>query len=665
MKNGVNDLRDKGLNPAPYVPYPNYKSSDGSRKGEVVSCQSARGLDLNKSLDDFIRVYQDATLKLPLADVGSASILGTSDDICLDRYNRLGFFGYGQHVIKPVNGWTSPKSQPSWEEQRWGQLENQCFELNRHRYRALAAPRTNSTRSRPVSADLNQVESIESAGEEDHADQSNYHHRNALLIRVASDHKYSENDMHVIRALITELSLHSGAEYKVFILISLKDAIIDIYNSASAQEGLLNQVVPPELRDVSIIWTDKLCKEWYPNVKKCNDLHWHQHLPLQWFSKLQPEFEYIWSWDINTRYTGNHYEFLEKTAGFARSMPRKNLWERNSRFYFTREYGNFASFLADTDAAVTNATTEGHVKPIWGPQPYHSEIVSVMGPVPPLSYEEDKFEWGVDVEADLITFSPIWNPEDTQWPHRDQVFDSTKSKFTSDDVHRIPRRTTFSPVMRFSKTLLHAMHLENRAGFTMHPDMWPATIAFHHGLKAVYAPHPIWLDRKWPIWLLDATFNAEGNKSASWAQGDDSPYNPDREAQFNGWSWSRKGDFAERLYRRWLGLNARDILGNVGDKAFEEGKLDVADDVYELFDEEMAKAENKRKTKDDVHVSIGGQGRICLPPMLLYPVKNVGRDCVESKNGVLRGSEEDRKFMSVLTSQAETVKEQRGFSWTI
>ena len=101
------------------------------------------------------------------------------------------------------------------------------------------------------------------------------------------------------------------------------------------------------------------------------------------------------------------------------------------------------------------------------------------------------------------------------------------------------------------------MHIENRAGRTMQTEMWPATVALHHGLKAVYVPHPIWTDRKWSGWYMDAVFNADGGELARWGARHDSVYNHDREHNFAGWSWYYSTEFPKTLYHRWLGWVAK------------------------------------------------------------------------------------------------------------
>ncbi|KAK5156110.1 hypothetical protein LTR04_005662 [Oleoguttula sp. CCFEE 6159] len=423
--------------------------------------------------------------------------------------------------------------------------------------------------------------------------------RTAVLIRTWEGHSYTQNDFQAIRALITELSLLSGGEYQVFLFVNVKDYNAPIFDNDQVYRDVLKSAVPQEFRDISVLWNEKLCTEWYPVIGDWQ-VYWHQFMPLQWFSKNHPEFDYVWNWEMDARYIGNHYHFLEQIAAFSRNVPRKHLWEQNQRFYFPEVHGIYQNYIDDTNAIIANVTSKGLLTPVWGPQSY-SPKQEPLGPDPPRTSDQDNYTWGADEEADLITLQPIWDPTKTGWDFKYKIWNFAEGKsphfspdnpldpsFYDPSFETLPRRVFINTQVRLSKKMLHAMHVENQAGRTMQAEMWPATVALHHGLKAVYAPHPIWLDRKWPAWYLDAVFNADGGKAARWGVDSDSVYNRDREVNFKGWSWYYTSYFPKVLYRRWLGWKAEDGLGNVGGEQWEKE-----------------------------------YGRMCLPGMLLHPVKDV------------------------------------------
>ena len=606
--NGIDRLEKDGVTAKPYLPYPYYNSPEWSKqwKGVYKSCKGPRG-ELTAESPEVVRAYPSLPQDFPNVTIGSAEAIGIDAHSCFDRDSRYAAFG--------ANSSDAFDFENVW----WGQLQNDCLRRNKDRFdeHARAPMQVASIRSLPKDHDklIESSAVLPPTAEEKDKKKPRSHTRTAVLIRAWEGYTYTPNDLHVIRSLVTELSLLSGGEYQLYLLVNVKEREADIYNNPQVYQDVLKRVVPRELRDIAVLWTERVCEEWYPKVGDWQ-VYWMQFMPLQWFSKTHPEFDYVWNWETDARYTGNAYHFLEQIAEFSKRMPRKHLWERSTRFYFPAEHGNYRSFLADTDIEIDKATAAGTLKPVWGPQPAVSTQVPV-GPTPPIEEHEDKYAWGVGEEADLITLQPIWDPSHTEWSYRHKIWNfepGVHPVFGPDDpaavgfyhpgYSKLPRRVFINTVARFSKRMLHAMHMENLEGRAMQAEMWPATVALHHGLKALYAPHPIWADRQWPGWYLDAIFNTQGeNGVARWGQEIDSPYNHDREANFRGWSWYYATGFPGVLYRRFLGWIADDGgVGKLGGKDYEEPGKGVA--------------------MGDGNV-VGGHGKMCLPGMLLHPVKQV------------------------------------------
>lgn len=645
LHSGIKSLAKQGLaaaKPVPYLPYPQYNSPQWKSqwRGEYVACKGARGNLLNESREDWVLAYPAMPEGFPEPAVGSANVTGTDLDHCIDRYHRFGPYGHDQDSNKQVYGWKRPTVKPEWRSVPWGQLQEQCVLSNSDRYQPNARQPVNL---RPDTG-LWMDDSGFSSNNESHPGTPQYHHRTALLIRAWAGYNYTENDLESIRSLITELSLLSGGEYQVFLFVNIKDSVADL-NDRTKHQRLLDRHVPRELHSISILWNEQIMEDWYPKVGNWK-VYWHQFMSVQWFSKTHPQFDFVWNWETDARYTGNPYHFLEQVTAFAKKVPRKHMWERNQRFYFPATHGSHEQWLADTDATIEAAVKNDSMEVVWGAQPYNKTFQTPIGPVPPHSLEADNFEWGVGEEADLITLQPIWEPTHTEWTYRDKIFnflpgirpqfskhDPLDQHFTHPDFVNIPRRTYINTVSRFSKRLLHAMHVENRDGRTMQAEMWPATVALQHGLKAVYAPHPIWTDRKWPAWYMDAVFNADGREYARWGTRDDSVYNHDREHNFAGWSWYYSSEFPKTMYRRWLGWNTsvgpenqfpNNPLRVMGGKEFEERGVQTVfpDDSFgrsPVVSGSGDYLDGKKKV-------VGGQGRMCLPPMLLHPVKRVSED---------------------------------------
>lgn len=553
--------------------------------------------------------------------LGSVDILGLDNDVCFDRFSRYSSYGLTGLSDHKSHNQIHLSKHTVWENTRWGALQDACFEKNANRFEPSSRVPMILKPSKYISESSAPAEEL-GQGKQQSREGRKYKSRTAILVRTWEGYKYHDNDIQAIRALVTETALLSGGEYQVFLFVNIKERDADIYGDSQVYQDLLKRNVPRELRDIAILWTEKVCEEWYPHVGDWQ-VYWMQFMSLQWFSKQHPEFDYVWNWETDARYVGNHYHFLEQVRKFAKNVPRKHLWERNARFYFPAYWGgDYEAFLAETDQQILNAYGDRFIdEPVWGPKPY-APFQYPVGPTPPRPQEEDNFEWGVGEEADLITLQPIWDPSETEWSYRNHIWNfipEIRPHFTPENGNAdgfdhpgfssIPRRVFINTVARFSKRLLHVMHLENLQGRSMQAEMWPGTVALQHGLKAVYAPHPIWSDRKWPGWYAEAVFNTNDGIPARWGQQLDSPYNHDREANFGGWSWYYRSVFPHILYRRWHGWKAKDWGWDAdAAKRTERGeKMELTMRLGKDIDE-----------MDDI--------RMCLPGMLLHPVKNVYED---------------------------------------
>jgi len=268
---------------------------------------------------------------------------------------------------------------------------------------------------------------------------------------------------------------------------------------------------------------------------------------------------------LDTRYLGHHYDFLEKLSSFAAAQPRKYLSERNERYYIPSVHGSYnGRFRREIERIYGNDT-------IWGPLP--ATNVTPIGPTPPVADpSRDQYEWGVGEEADYISLGPIFNPVGTAWAGRGDVWGY--------DGLETSRRATIITHSRCSKKLLDAMHAENLKGNHVGSEMVPQTVALHHGLKAVFAPHSMFFDREWKGRSLEKWFNP-GPRGES--GGEESPFGWFREARFMGSTWYYRAVAPMRLYNNWLGYEDTGIGG-----------------------------ENWEET----------HGRPCLPPLLLHPIKH-------------------------------------------
>jgi hypothetical protein len=186
----------------------------------------------------------------------------------------------------------------------------------------------------------------------------------------------------------------------------------------------------------------------------------------------------------------------------------------------------------------------------------------------------------------------MFDPDGTTWLLRDDITGFNRSRPLP------PRRANIITTSRMSRRLLMTMHkmtaIKKQFAF---PEMWPATVAIQHGYKAVFVPHPLFVDRKWPVEYMAQTFNGGHDGSSG---GSRTSVFGDREHNMRGISWFYNSGFAPNLYRRWLGMK----VNNDGGEEFET-------------------VEDLSKDGQGVGNMRGGEGRMCLPPMLLHPIKDV------------------------------------------
>ncbi|KAK4621361.1 uncharacterized protein CLAFUR5_06643 [Fulvia fulva] len=131
---------------------------------------------------------------------------------------------------------------------------------------------------------------------------------------------------------------------------------MDIWTNDQLYQDML-RIVPQEFRSISIQWNDKLFEDYIKH----------------------PEYDDVWNWDPNVRYTGNWYELLEGVS------------QLNQRFYVPLVHGSYDEFKRSTYDAVEKTAREHGYKPIWGEQSWDKQKQKPIGPKPLKPIEEDDF----------------------------------------------------------------------------------------------------------------------------------------------------------------------------------------------------------------------------------------------------------------------------------
>lgn len=607
-----------------FEPYFTQKVENGSSESDViVPCY----LDETTQLQiPQLLTYKGVPSGFPDPVMGSYEIFGLRDDVCFERYGRLGPYGYGysrkfgglgvgmEGDMEGSEDVWAGDLEIDYRKINWADAQETCIKKNAKRFRA-------STQAAMNHAFKHMAVGGRSAARRDIGDQESYPvvqegrqrlNRTAVLIRTWLGYEYDPEDVLYLRALINELSLQSGSEYVVHFLIHVKDEAREIWSDDDTHQRVLDDALPAEFRGMGTLWSEKQMSLIYGALPDSfyRDLPVHgvyrsTYLPVQYFAHMHPEYNFFWHWEMDIRYTGHFGHLFGQVSQWAKQQPRKGLWERNERFYIPSEHGSWEDFrqmvrvqiehgtaskqnvygkLAGDGAKKNPMDNESHRPdpPVWGPMPPTGEgdstIDPELDPKPDTTYDKDKYEWGVGEEADLITFNPLFDPHQTNWILAEDVTGYNVS------AGYPPRRTAIITASRLSRRLLETMHRETALKHhTMFSEMWPGSIALHHGYKAVYAPHPVYIDRAWPTSYLAAVFNNGRNGAAGGAR--TSVFSDERQHNFLGTSWYYHAGFSPNLWKRWLGYK----VDNDGGEEWE----------------------------------LANEGRMCLPAMLLHPVKQV------------------------------------------
>ncbi|KAJ5087982.1 hypothetical protein N7456_011598 [Penicillium angulare] len=614
---GTSAMDSKGdqSHPSPVVfdPYPSYNEGEWRKDfpGSFCACEGPRGSILNRwKPEDAMTVYpsiQKGDRNLPLVEIvrninripdfppsliGSYAALELEASICTNRYSRLSAYGYESNNVQGMFGvWQPPRL--NWDRVHWGSLQSKCFTRNSDRYNQGATDR-NTLHALPTSPPVPFQETRRSQPKSP-PDGPRSKERSAVVVRIWHDMEWTENQKQHVRSLIMELSLHSGGEYEVFLLCHVRDSTISLTDQN--EESILHLkvlFVPPEFVDMTILFNDHILQSWYPMVEDHSTVTqiWQ---PIQVLAEILQGFDHFWQLEMDARFTGHTYHFLEQAAKFSMAQPRRYLWERNAYFYIPGSHGTWQEFMKMVEVSMRG------VKSIWGSLDTSTFIPSnkkppiiPAGPKPPVtSPKDDKFEWGVGEEADLITFNPIFDPIRTAWPFAEAIWNLRKD---------VPRRASSVAMGRLSTRLLHEMHdMQAQWGASIASEMTAPTVALWHGFKAVYAPQPVYLDGKWTAKELGRVMNPGSPEAIN---GEEDSF----------WNWDHSWDHIlyrcsymftsqtpEDFYRRWMGYK-------INPNQYTDGTFHQDPQGLNWFE--------NGDLKEDLY------GPLCFPPMLLHPVKN-------------------------------------------
>ncbi|KAK2021214.1 hypothetical protein LX32DRAFT_699545 [Colletotrichum zoysiae] len=587
--------------PTVYEAHPNYASAEYQRENYPVR-ECFIDQDDKVAVPD-IYAFDGVPQNQPDPAMGSYTVLGLRNDVCFDRFGRYGPYGLGYSIseggtsqgedteLEGAEAVWNKTGKIDYSRVDWGAAQERCVERNSARF---------SNRS----SEENAFDSAFGKPEDNAGGGLKKTDRIAVVVRTYVGFQWTQLAIVNFRAMISELSLKSGGEYSVHFLLHVKDNEAPIWSDPSVVQGILDANVPTEFHSICTLWSEAEMRLYYPGHfadaienPSNGDIHGvyrSAQMPLQVFALQHPEYAHFWNWEMDMRYIGSYYELLDRLGSWAKAQTRTLLWERSAKYYIPAEHGSYEEFAEIVEKEL-NASGR---RAILGPQIFPGRVslkseeagISIM---PPSCARDGRpEECGVGEDADLITLNPLFDADESGWVFAKDVT-GYEMVFAPP-----PRRCAIVTASRLSRRLLAAMHEEMwRMHHSMFSEMFPASMALHHGFKAAYAPHPVYLDRAWyPFNTIEKAFNG-GRDGTSGGHG--SPFDLKNEHNHKGTSWYYNSEFAGLLWRRWLGYAQMDGRGNNGGRAGEGSPRG-------------GKEEESRKDSS---------GRLCLRSMLLHPIK--------------------------------------------
>ncbi|KAJ2974799.1 hypothetical protein NUW58_g8543 [Xylaria curta] len=524
--------------PTVYRPHPDYSSDEWQKRYvQVNPCY----VDADKRVQvPDLYAYPGLVQGQPQAAIGSHEALGIRSDVCFDRFGRYGPYGLGYSLDRGgVSESLDTESEGSetvwersgqinWNEVDWAESQAACLKSNQDRF--FTGNQTRDTEL--ASTGLQKM------------------HRTAIVVRTYVGFKWTAHAVLNFRAMISELNLQSGGEYDVHFLLHVRDNNAPIWANSATARDIIEMNVPAEFHGLCTLWSEAQMKFFYPGNfgdtfenPSNGDIHGvyrSAHMPLQHFAVMHPEYEHFWNWEMDMRWTGSYYELFDRIGKWGAKQSRVGAWERSSKYYIPGLHGTWENFtrLVNNEIRATNR------RPLLGPVGFPGKVSLSQGEnfMPANCATGSEFsQCGVGEEADLITLNPLFDADESGWV------------FASD-----PPGSLVVYFQSCTKKLGDSITACSARCF--HYD------GFSHGLKAVFAPHPVFLDRDWPDVEIDKAFNGGKDHSSS---GHGSPFDLNNEHNHKGTSWYYNSEFAGLLWRRWLGYAQMDGRGENGGRAGE------------------------------------------------------------------------------------------------
>jgi len=580
--------------PRPWVERP-----IGNDEIEAV-CRGPRGGRINEAGNEDVA---QAVSRLPSAGGVEAEgypvpTYGSYEDIGLGKTwmsfaARYGPYGYREDELN--YNW----SRLDWNSVNWGQLQDQCL-LSRsdrsteHTFlQSVAAPKFRFLH--------------ETTGTDEPSKEVTGRH--AIVLRTWSTYDYQPEDFWNLRSIITEASLATQGEFTVFLLVDVKDKDVSkIHEDDSYYRQILEASVPPEFRDMTVLYHESLQKSWYAKVNEYAPF-WQIMQPLQLFAHFYRDFDTYWQVEMDTRFTGHVGEIARAFHTFGQDQPYKQARERSSWTFIPRLHGSYANFSSNIDAALKGGAT------VWGSLANDAWGWKPLATQPPTSDpEDDGFVFGIGQSADLLLFSPVSDilriQSEADWP----FINWHKGVGSS-----APRFLSFPAQAWASRNLLEAIHHDQHTlGLRVHSEATLPTFALWHGFKVVQVPMPKFQYPERPLEELDAIYN--GGPPSSFKDGVANGPAPYRSGAIKFFARQRTFEWQSSLIKPiwewWVHGSGRETSGD------DEGESE-SDELDTGLGRLVKRARSNQAPIPDVMPDWMREvdGQVYMPPFMMHPRK--------------------------------------------
>ena len=215
----------------------------------------------------------DATADLRCLEIsrpplmGSYASTGLDPSVCYDGRSRYRPYGFIDEDVQLLGA-----SDVQWADLDWGLLQRQCLMQNNDRYEDVEPANETLILRYPVQEDFDHVdEDIYFPDDHDRRVRAvkgpKYKKRSAIVFQIeASSGDWTIDTKQYLRSLIMEMSLHTGGEYELLLLVFVKDDDGPIFNNMGVHANVMGHSVPREFRNCAVLLNGRLLKQWYPKT---------------------------------------------------------------------------------------------------------------------------------------------------------------------------------------------------------------------------------------------------------------------------------------------------------------------------------------------------------------------------------------------------------------